>query len=147
MLRNHCGYFQTRTLLALMLTACGAALAGEPAGSNWHRDWRSAWQASQAQSRPILLFVSMEHCYHCTRMCRTTYSDNQVRQDIEGRFVLASIDSGRNPDLVRRLNVRLFPTTLIIGSDGQVIDAMPGYLGPQQLRSRLKTAETRIASR
>jgi protein disulfide-isomerase len=144
MLRNHSAYVQLFALL--MLTASGVG-AGEPAGKNWHRDWNSAWKASQAQDRPILLFVTMENCHYCDRMCQNTYGNKQVLQDLERGYVLASIDSDRNPNLVRRLNVRLFPTTLIIGRDNKVIDSMPGYVGPEQLRSRLKTAETRLAAR
>ncbi len=149
MLRIHCIYVQASRvlLLALLMLAASGVCASEPAGSHWHRDWNSASKASQAEGRPILLFVTMENCFHCDRMCQNTYGNKQVLQDLRRSYVLASIDSDRYPNLVRRLNVRLFPTTLIIGPDNKVIDSMRGYVGPEQLRSRLKTAETRLAAR
>jgi len=61
--------------------------------------------------------------------------------------VLASIDRERCPKLVRKLNVRAFPTTVIVGPDETVIDSMTGFVGPDQLRTRLKLAGEKIARR
>jgi uncharacterized protein YyaL (SSP411 family) len=134
-------------LVLLLFAAAGATNAAEPPGTNWHRDCHSAFVESQAQGRPILFFVTMDHCYYCEKMCRETYSDNGLLHDIERDYVLASIDHERCPNLVRKLNVRLFPTTVIVGPDETVIDSMTGFVGPEDLRSRLKTAEAKIARR
>lgn len=133
-------------LIALMLLA-GAAVAGggEPAGENWHRDWQSAWRDSQAQNRPMVLFVTMEHCHYCDKMSRETYGDASVIDDLASGFVPASINSDTHPNLMRKLNVDVFPTTVIMGSDAKVIDSMTGYVGPEQLRRRLKAAGAKAA--
>jgi uncharacterized protein YyaL (SSP411 family) len=142
MLRIHFPLF-----VLLALAAAGAANAADPPGKNWHRDCSSAFAESQAQGRPILIFVTMDHCYYCEKMCRETYSDDQLLQDIESEYVLASIDRERCPKLVRKLNVRAFPTTVIVGPDETVIDSMTGFVGPDQLRTRLKLAGEKIARR
>jgi uncharacterized protein YyaL (SSP411 family) len=142
MLRIHSPLF-----MLLAFAAAGPANAAEPPGKNWHRDCTSAFEESQAQGRPILFFVTMDHCFYCEKMCRETYSDNRLLEDIERDYVLASIDRNRCPKLVRKLNVRAFPTTVIVGPDDTVIDSMTGFVGPDQLRSRLKSAEAKIASR
>jgi thioredoxin-like negative regulator of GroEL len=76
-----------------------------------------------------------------------TYGNSSVVEDIEREFVPASIDSKSHPEIVERLNVRLFPTTFIIGSDGNVIDSKRGYVGPEQFRSWLRTSEMKVAQR
>jgi uncharacterized protein YyaL (SSP411 family) len=135
-------------LFALLLfAAAGAANAAEPPGQKWHRDCTSAFAESQAQGRPILFFVTMDHCYYCDKMCSETYGDNQLLEDIERDYVLASIDRKRCPKLVQKLNVRVFPTTVIVGPDETVIDSMTGFVRPDQLRSRLNAAEAKIAHR
>jgi len=130
-----------------LMAASGAACAAEPTGKTWHRDWNSAWDASQTEGRPILIFVTNKCCYYCEKMRTETYGNSVVVDDIQRDFVSASIDSKRYPEIVERLNVRLFPTTVIIGRDGTVIDSMPGYVGPEQFRSWLKSSGTKIARR
>jgi uncharacterized protein YyaL (SSP411 family) len=142
MLRIHYPFF-----VLLLFAAAGATNAAEPPGKKWHRDCNSAFEESQAQGRPILFFVTMDHCYYCEKMCSETYSDNGLLEDIERDYVLASIDRKRCPKLVQKLNVRVFPTTVIVGPDETVIDSMTGFVGPDQLRSRLNAAEAKIARR
>lgn len=131
----------------MLLVAGSAAGAGEPPGKNWHQDWTSAWKDSQTRGRPILFFVTMEHCHYCDKMCRETYRDDKVLEQLEREFVLASIDSDRYPNLVRKLNVEMFPTTVIVSPDARVIDSMSGYVGPERLRVRLQAAGAKIARR
>ena len=140
--------FYDQSLFAMLLVAAsGVASAAEPVGKNWYCDWNSARRESQVQGRPMLLFVTMDHCYYCTKMCQETFGDSRVMQDIERDFLLTRIQSESNPDLVRKLNVRLFPTTVIVGPDETVIDSMSGYVGPEQLRSRLKSAGQKTVRR
>jgi thioredoxin-related protein len=135
-------------LLALgMLAAASPAPADEPDGDFWHRNWSGAWEDSQAHKRPIVLFITTGDCYHCDRMSRDTYHNDQVLEDIRGGFVLASIKSERYPQLLRTLKVQAFPTTVIIAPDAQVIDAMTGYIGPEEMRTRLKAAEAKATGR
>ena len=137
--------------LLAMAAPCGA-YAAEPEAKTWHHDLRNAWQASQEQERPILIYVTMKCCYYCEKMRHDTYANTSVVDDIHRTYVPASIDSKRYPLLVERLNVRVFPTTIIVGHDGKVIDSISGYVGPEQMRSWLKTSAekqpaTAIASR
>jgi thioredoxin-related protein len=156
MLRFHSTFankFRRQVFCLLAVAASSAAYASEPSGDNWHRDWDSALAASEAEGRPILFFVTMgDGCYYCEKMVRSTYSDPQVLDEINRDFVLASIDSNQYPKIAKKLKVQLFPTTVIVGLDGKVIDSKRGYAGPDQLRSWLKTAATKnstpaIASR
>ena len=118
----------------------------ERAAESWDHDWPAAWKQSQASGRPILLFITSEHCYYCDKMNRETYRDDDVRDELDSRFVTVAIDSDDHPRLVRKLNIETFPTTLIVGPDAYVIDTVTGYLSPQQMRSRLKRAGEKLAA-
>jgi protein disulfide-isomerase len=134
-------------LCFVLIAASSAVCAAEQGGKNWHHDWDSAWDASQAEGRPILIFVTKKCCFYCEKMKNNTYGNTSVVDDIQRDFVPLTIDSERYPNIVNKLNVRLFPTTVIIGSDATVIDSRAGYLGPDQMRSWLKTYGTRVAQR
>jgi len=139
--------FRVHLFWLVAVAASGAAWAGEPAGRTWHHDWNSARRASQDEGRPILMFVTMKCCYHCEKMRHETYGNSHVVDDIHRDFVPVTIDSKNYPEIVDKLKVRLFPTTVIIGRDGTVIDSISGYVGPEQMRSWLKSSGTKIASR
>ena len=134
-------------LCFVLMVASSAVCVAEESGKTWHRDWNSALDASQAEGRPILIFVTNKCCYYCEKMRTETYGNSLVVEDIEREFVTASIDSKSHPEIVERLKVRLFPTTFIIGSDGTVIDSKPGYVGPEQFRTWLRTSGMKVAQR
>jgi thioredoxin-related protein len=139
--------FRAQLSCLVLMAVSSAACAAEPHNRTWHRDWNSAWDASQSEGRPMLIFVTNKCCYYCEKMRTETYGNSRVVDDIQREFVPASIDSKQYPEIASKLNVRLYPTTVIIGSDGQVIATKPGYVGPEQLRSWLKTSGTKIAQR
>ena len=136
-----------RLLIVALMATSGVVVAAEQSGDNWHHDWDSAWDASQADGRPILIFVTKKCCYYCEKMKNDTYGNTRVVDEIQRDFIPVTIDSARYPNIVSKLNIRLFPTTVIIGSDASVIDTKPGYVGPEQMRSWLKTYGTRLAQR
>ena len=133
--------------LALSALLLGTASAGEPAGENWHRDWPTAWRDSQAQSRPILLYITMDNCYCCDQMSQQTYADAGVQSELQNQFVVASISVEEHRRLVEHLKIRSFPTTIIMGADRQILDCMSGYVGPQKMRTRLEAATAKLAQR
>jgi protein disulfide-isomerase len=139
--------FSAPVLCFVLMAASSAACAAEPHNKTWHHDWNSAWDASQSEGRPMLIFVTSKCCYYCEKMRTETYGNSLVVDDIQREFVPASIDSKQYPDIADKLNVRLYPTTVIIGSDGRLIDSKPGYVGPEQFRSWLKTSNTKIVRR
>jgi uncharacterized protein YyaL (SSP411 family) len=139
-------YSSAQLLSFVLMVASSAVCAAEPE-KNWHRDWDRAWEASQAEGRPILIYVTRKCCYYCDKMRNDTYGNSSVLQDIHRDFVPVTIDAERYPNIVSKLNVRLFPTTVIMGSDATVIDTKAGYIGPEQMRSWLKAHGTRVAKR
>ena len=112
----------------------------------WRDKVNDAWKNVRAD-RPLLLYVTLDGCGYCRKMENHTYTDPRVIEDITGRFVAARIDRQSDPKLVKQLGIRIYPTTFIINHESKVIDAISGYVSPEQLRTRLAKATTPKATR
>ena len=75
---------------------------------------------------------------YCRKLEQTTLQNADVQAKIHRRFVAATFDSSSQPDLVRRLGLRAFPSLVIVAPDGQVLDVITGYLSAVQLQARIQ---------
>ncbi len=129
--------------VAVLLALAVMGFAAEPAALhpkeslNWDRDVRSAWQTAQETQRPLLVFVTMDDCLFCQKMKKTTLQDRQVVSDLQLQFVPVAVNVKDQPDFVKLLMVKSFPTTVVILNNGDVIDSIAGYQTPKQLHERL----------
>ena len=106
--------------------------------AEWLRDVDQALQVAQTEQRPLVVFVSMDRCKYCQKMIQTTLSNPQIRQALGTHFVAAAIKNGDRPDLVRQLQIRSFPTTLLVNSEGQVVDQITGYVDAEKFHKQLQ---------
>ena len=111
--------------------------AAEQAPVAWHRDVKSAWQSTQQQGRPLLVFVTSSHCLYCTKMKQATYSNPAVAATINRSFVPLVLDGETPSPLLKDLAVKAFPATFIISRDAIILDRMDGYVAPDKLMARL----------
>ncbi len=112
-----------------------------------HDDLASAQTASQRNSRPMLVFVTMPGCFHCARMKSETYQDRRLGQTIVREFESVTVDQTVEPDWVYQQGVTLFPTTLVVGTSGEVLAKVPGYVSATELASRLRSIGRRMLRR
>jgi len=104
-----------------------------------HSTYPAAWSAAQKSNRPILVYVSMPNCPYCVKMMKKTYGRPEV-----GNFVASSFETvyaGRytHAKLVHSLNVKLFPSTIIVGPNNKVLDVIKGYVDSRTFQRRLQT--------
>ena len=123
-----------------------AASAAEGAEIDWHQEMPAAWRSMRNEQRPMLLFVTMDGCTHCRRMESQTYRDQRVIGRVRSSFVAAAINGPRQPEVARRLGVRVYPTTLIISPEYRVIASIRGYVPPDELTARLAAVSERLAT-
>ncbi len=128
-----------QAVLLLVLSAAGSA--AEPASTResiaWNQDVRTAWQTSIELHRPLLVFITMDDCMYCQKMKKTTLLDRQVVSALRTEFVPVAVNVKDQPELVKRLLVKSYPTTVIILNNGDVIDFIAGYQSAKQLHERL----------
>ena len=112
----------------------------------WQKDIGQAWQATQRQGRPLLVFVTRDHCYYCTKMKDGTYATPAIAQSVHAAFVPLMLDGRQQSALLRELNVKGYPSTFVISPQAVVLDRIDGYVTPEILASRLNALRPRPPS-
>jgi thioredoxin-related protein len=136
-------------LIVMLVLANYAVAANQPRTEQslqWQGDVREAWQLAQKSDRPLLVFITMDSCLYCEKMKKTTLRDRFVVRDVHSAFVPVTVNLKDVPDLVELLMVKSFPTTVVIHTNGDVIESMSGYQTSRQLRQRLQ-ASLRVVAR
>ena len=105
----------------------------------WHDDVSVAWQASQSQNRPLLVFVTRADCLPCAKMKVGTYKDRGVAETINRRFVALWLDAARPSPLLKDLAVKAIPATFVISPDAVILQRTEGFISAEQMTARLAT--------
>jgi len=136
------------TAVVLMLTALSHAdeKSGGSSKLDWDRDVRAVWQTARRTDRPMLVFVTMDSCLYCQKMKKTTLDDRDVIRDLRMHFEPVVLHVKDAPDLVQLLGIKSLPTTVIVLTNGDVVELLSGYQTARQLRQRLH-ATLRLVAR
>jgi len=103
-----------------------------------HADYPAAWTASQESNRPILVYVTMPRCSHCVKMIEDTYKQPEVGKMIADSFETICADRYAQAKLVEKLNVKWYPTTILVASNNKVLDVIEGYVDANSFKRRLQ---------
>ena len=104
---------------------------------SWNTNIRHAVDQAAWGRRQILVQVSASWCSHCQRMKNETYTDPELVNLINERFVAVAIDADQQREFVERMEIRSLPTTLIVGSDLRVLSRLQGFQSSGQLLQAL----------
>lgn len=108
------------------------------------KSYPEVWQAAQTSNRMILVYVSMPRCVYCDKMKQHTYCRTDVRNLLLDSCETLSVCRSTHPELVRKLHVKLYPTTLLVSPNNKVLDVIEGYVDAKVLRRRVKTQLARL---
>lgn len=112
----------------------------------WQKDIAQAWQSSQQNGRLLLVFVTRDQCYYCTKMKDGTYASPLVMQSVASAYVPLMLDGAEQSPLLKELNVKGYPSTFVISPQAVVLDRIDGYVTPEVLATRLKALRPRPPS-
>ena len=101
-----------------------------------------AQELVSSSNKMLAVFVTTPACHYCLKMKRDSLHAPEVESAVRDQFISARIEADTCPDFVAQHGVRLFPTVLILTSQGQLIDRIEGYASAGQLASRLRHAST-----
>ncbi|OFW56503.1 MAG: hypothetical protein A2W01_03585 [Candidatus Solincola sediminis] len=102
----------------------------------WQAWSEEAFAKASAEDKPILLSISAVWCHWCHEMDEASYSDQEVIDLVNERFVPIRVDSDRNPDINSRYNQGGWPSTVFLSPDAAVL-AGTTYVPPAGMRSIL----------
>ena len=94
-----------RVLRPLILAAALAVISTQvvhAGGIKWQTDFRKAAAEAARLKKPMLIEVGASWCGYCKKMHRETFTDKKVITQINGCFVLVSLDADRPCDLKQR---------------------------------------------
>jgi uncharacterized protein YyaL (SSP411 family) len=107
--------------------------ASEIAWQPWSED---AFSRAQREDKPILLSISAVWCHWCHVMDETSYSNEDVIETINRRYVPVRVDNDERPDVNARYNMGGWPTTAFLAPDGSLLTGAT-YLPPDQMQRAL----------
>jgi protein disulfide-isomerase len=132
--------FRCLIIVALLAVSVSPAKAEQPTVA-WQHDVTRAWQSTQQQGRPLLVFVTTSHCMYCTKMKQGTYANAAVAATINRSFVPLVLDGEAPSPLLKDLAVKAFPATFIISPNAVILDRVDGYVAPDKLMARLAAVQ------
>jgi uncharacterized protein YyaL (SSP411 family) len=99
---------------------------------DWWQWGPEALEEAKRTNRPILLSVGYAACHWCHVMDHTTFTNEEVAEIINSRFVPIRVDNDRRPDLNTRYNMGGWPTIAFLTPNGDVLTGAT-YVPPRQM--------------
>ncbi len=127
-----------------------SAVTAEDSAISWLQDFETAAQTALLEQKPIILFFTgSDWCGWCQKLKREVLDTEDFARRVDGKFIFVELDFPRyktlpvvqerqNRSLLRRYQVRGFPTIIVLGADQEIV-AKTGYLpiGPERYAEHL----------
>ncbi len=92
---------------------------------------------ARSQKKEAVMYLYSQYCPYCDAMDRNVLNDSDISPMLKKDFVYIRVDVDKRPDLARKYQVRGYPTTILIDSDGRTIAKMPGYIPKNDFKKML----------
>jgi len=129
--------------------------------ANWTTDYESSLAKAKLEKKPVLLlFTGSDWCPPCQRLHKAIFDSKEFEEFSKDNLVLIKADfpkrrynqiskeqKAHNNALAQKYGIRGFPTTLILDTNGKVLDKKVGYRGvsPEQYIGDIKKiAKTKL---
>ncbi len=102
------------------------------------REWNEeTFREAEKKGKLVLLNLSASWCLWCRIMDETSYSDPDIVESINTRFVPVRVDIDRRPDIAERYNFGGSPTTAFLTPEGEVVTGGT-YIPPEKLKTMIR---------
>jgi YHS domain-containing protein len=95
---------------------CSQAAAADQI--SWCVDFRTACGLAAEQHRLVLLHFSKDPCEPCRKVENQVFSQPQVGEAVAQNYVPVHVDAAKDPQLVSRYQIKMFPTDVIVTPSG-----------------------------
>ncbi|HJV38006.1 MAG TPA: cytochrome c biogenesis protein CcdA, partial [Geothrix sp.] len=115
-----------------------AAVVDEHAG--WmEQDLEGALAKAKAEKKLVLVDIYADWCAQCKELDEKTWPDAALKQWIAANAVPIRIDTdAKRKDLAARLQIRSYPTVLLLDADGRELRRILGFQKPEVMKAWLE---------
>jgi thioredoxin-related protein len=89
---------------------------------------------AQQENKLMLMDVYATWCVPCKKLDKTVFSDEQIGEFINTKFVSLKVDGekGEGPQLMEKFGVPGYPTVILFNAQGEEIDRVVGFDGNKE---------------
>jgi thioredoxin-like negative regulator of GroEL len=117
--------------IAIAILAPAATAGGDV---NWSEEsWEEILARAKAENKFVLIDFYTTWCSPCKKMDKVTFTDEKVVEFMNANVAVKyDCDVGFGDELADDFRVVFYPTTVVVGPDGEEIDRFLGYLSPEE---------------
>lgn len=119
------------------------ALAANLTRLTWQHDLRTSLSMAKRSQKLVLVDVYTSWCGWCKRLDRDVYANPNIARFVDSQFVPVKInaeDNGEGAAFAKKLEIRGYPCTVVLDSDGHVKGLFYGYRKPNEFPAELAKA-------
>jgi thiol:disulfide interchange protein DsbD len=123
-----------------LLPKGGVAAAAKEEHADWlEQDLEGALAKAQAEHKVVLVDIYAEWCAQCKELDEKTWPEAGVKQWLAQNAVAIRIDTdARRKDLATKLQIRSYPTVLLLDAEGRELRRLLGFQKPDTMRAWLE---------
>ena len=96
-----------------------------------------ALQKAKNTDKKVFAVFESDTCVYCKQLRQNTLNDNQVMEKLNESYVVTIVNINDNPEIASKYNVYSTPTMLILDSEGNELQSIEGYYGPDELLTKI----------
>ena len=122
-----------------LLPKGGAVAAAKDEHAGWlEQDLEGALARAKAEHKLVLVDIYADWCAQCKELDEKTWPDPSVKQWLAQNAVAIRIDTdARRKDLATKLQIRSYPTVLLLDADGKELRRILGFQKPETMQAWL----------
>jgi len=135
------GVRAAETVLAVeLLPRGGATSAAKEEHTGWlEQDLEGALARAKAERKLVLVDIYADWCAQCRELDEKTWPDAGIQQWITQNAVAIRIDTdARRKDLAEKLQIRSYPTVLLLDAEGRELRRILGFQKPETMKAWLE---------
>jgi thioredoxin-like negative regulator of GroEL len=112
----------------------------------WRGDYNQARREALDRGLPLVIDFGTKTCRYCVLLDQTTFRDPKVVGLMNDRFVPLKIDADVEAKLAYDLRISSYPTVVLAGPDGTILNTVVGYKEAGDFHEHLQRALASVTS-
>jgi TolA-binding protein len=129
---------------AISLLLVPALVRAQVPEIQFRQDYNEARKEAETKSMPLVLYFTTDNCMWCQRLVGETFSEPTIAKIMNDKFVPLKIHALKEPTLVERLRIKVFPTVIMAAPDGKILLTVQGHKDANRFYEDLQQVLTAV---